>query len=415
MRLSRANHNLMSQVSLFRHAVFTRYWVGDIASVLANQMLLLALGWQIYDLTSSAMSLGLVGLAHFGAQFVFTLPAGHVADRYDRRHVALVCQLVQGAVALVLAAANLGGWINAGVIYACVFAAAIGQTFQNPAMRSLLPSLVGIELLPRCIAFHAAAKKAAIIVGPALGGAIYLAGASTAYATSAIAFVVAGALILCIRSTHVPRAHEPANWTYVLGGLRYIFRNPILSGAITLDLFATLLGGAVALLPIYARDILNTGPVGLGLLRSAPALGAVLASLWLVRFPLTHSVGRILFASFAAFGITTIVFGYSTWLPLSLLALTLMGMADMVSVVIRSSLVQLETPDDMRGRVSAVHSLFTGTANHLGQFESGVTAAWWGAVPAVIVGGVGTLVVVGVWTRLFPALVKRDTLTVKPA
>ena len=405
----------MSQVSLFRHAVFTRYWVGDIASVLANQMLILALGWQIYDLTSSAMSLGLVGLAHFGAQCVFTLPAGHIADRHDRRRVALVSQLVQGAVALVLATANLGGWINAGVIYACVFAAAIGQTFQNPAMRSLLPSLVGIELLPRCIAFHAAAKKAAIIVGPALGGAIYLAGASTTYTTSAATFMVAGSLILCIRSTHVPRAYEPANWTYVLGGLRYIFRNPILAGAITLDLFATLLGGAVALLPIYARDILNTGPVGLGLLRSAPALGAVLASLWLIRFPLTHSVGKILFASFAAFGITTIVFGYSTWLPLSLLALTLMGMADMVSVVIRSSLVQLETPDDMRGRVSAVHSLFTGTANHLGQFESGVTAAWWGTVPAVIVGGVGTLVVVGVWTQLFPALVKRDTLAVKPA
>ncbi len=399
--------------SLFRHAVFTRYWVGDVASVLANQMLVLAVGWQIYDITNSAMSLGMVGLAHFGAQFLFTLPAGHIADRYDRKHVAAVCQLIQCAVALTLAVSNFTGSISVEMIYISVVITGVAQTFQNPAMRSLLPSLVGDALLPRCIAFHAAAKKIAIIVGPALGGVVYLWGASTVYFSSAACYAVAGVIVLYIHSTHVRRSMEPATLQYVFGGLHYIFGKPIILGAISLDLFATLLGGAVALLPIYARDILQTGPLGLGLLRSAPAVGAVLASLYLVRWPLTHSVGKILFISVAVFGITTVVFGLSTWLPLSLFALAIMGMADMVSVVIRSSLVQLETPEDMRGRVSAVHSLFTGTANHLGQFESGITAAWWGTVPSVVIGGIGTLLVAGLWLRWFPDLIKREVIAVR--
>ena len=403
----------MMQTSLFRHTAFTRFWVGDIASTFANQMLVLAVGWQIYDITNSALSLGLVGLAHFGAQLLFTLPAGHVADRYDRRHVAMICQMVQCVAALTLAAGNAGGWIGAEVIYACVALTGMAQTFQNPALRALLPSLVGVDLLQRCIAFHAAAKKTAVIVGPALGGLVYLWGASAVYISSAACYALAGVIILCIHSTFVRRSQEPATLRYVLGGLHYIFGKPIILGAITLDLFATLLGGAVALLPIYARDILQTGPLGLGLLRSAPAAGAVLASLYLVRWPLTHSVGKILFISVAIFGITTVVFGLSAWLPLSLLALALMGAADMVSAVIRLTLVQLETPAEMRGRVSAVHSLFTGTSNHLGQFESGITAAWWGAVPSVVVGGIGTLIVVGLWLRWFPDLVKREVIAVR--
>jgi len=220
-------------------------------------------------------------------------------------------------------------------------------------------------------------------------------------------------IILIVPSTFVRRQHEPVTLQYVFGGLHYIFNKPIILGAISLDLFAMLLGGAVALLPIYARDILHAGPLGLGLLRSAPAVGAVLASLYLVRSPMTHSVGKILFSSVTVFGVATIVFGLSAWLPLSLLALAIMGMADMVSVVIRSSLVQLETPVDMRGRVSAVHSLFTGTSNHLGQFESGITAAWWGTVPAVVVGGIGTLIVVALWMRWFPDLIKREVLATR--
>ena len=399
--------------SLLRHAVFTRFWIGDIASVVGNQMVVLAVGWQIYDLTNIALSLGLVGLAHFGAQFLFTLSAGHAADRYDRRHVAVLCQAAQFTAAIVLAAANFGGWITPEIIYACVALTGIAQTFQNPAMRSLLPSLVGDELLPRCIAFHAAAKKTAIILGPALGGLVYLWGSSAVYFASAAFYALAGVIILIVPSTFVRRQHEPVTLQYVFGGLHYIFNKPIILGAISLDLFAMLLGGAVALLPIYARDILHAGPLGLGLLRSAPAVGAVLASLYLVRSPMTHSVGKILFSSVTVFGVATIVFGLSAWLPLSLLALAIMGMADMVSVVIRSSLVQLETPVDMRGRVSAVHSLFTGTSNHLGQFESGITAAWWGTVPAVVVGGIGTLIVVALWMRWFPDLIKREVLATR--
>ena len=400
------------QTSLFRHAAFTRFWVGDIASTLANQMLMLAVGWQIYDITNSALSLGLIGLAHFGAQLLFTLPAGHVADRYDRRRVAMICQLIQFAAALTLAAGNYAGWIGVEIIYACVALSGMAQTFQNPALRALLPSLVGVDLLQRCIAFHAAAKKTAVIVGPALGGLVYLWGASAVYLTSAACYALAGVIILRIHSSFVRRSRDPVSLQFVLGGLQYISGKPIILGAITLDLFATLLGGAVALLPIYARDILQTGPLGLGLLRSAPAAGAVLASLYLVRWPLTHSVGKILFICVAIFGITTIVFGLSAWLPLSLLTLAIMGAADMVSAVIRMTLVQLETPSEMRGRVSAVHSLFTGTSNQLGQFESGITAAWWGTVPAVVVGGIGTLVVVGLWLRWFPELIKREVITV---
>jgi hypothetical protein len=320
---------------------------------------------------------------------------------------------VQCAAAATLAAGNHAGWINSEIIYACVALTGTAQTFQNPAMRSLLPSLVGMELLPRCIAFHGAVKKAAVIGGPALGGLIYLWGASAVYIASAVAFALAGAIFAGIIATRLRRHQEPDSLGYMFGGLHYIFGKPIILGAITLDLFATLLGGAVALLPIYARDILQTGPLGLGLLRSAPALGAVLASLYLVRLPLTRNVGRILFVSVAAFGACTIVFGLSTWLPLSLLALTVMGVADMVSVVIRTSLVQLETPDEMRGRVSAVHSLFTGTSNQLGQFESGITAAWWGTVPAVVVGGIGTLAVVGLWLHWFPDLVRRETIATR--
>jgi len=398
------------QTELLRDARFTRYWSGDIASTLANQMLVLAVGWQIYEITNSALSLGLVGLAHFGAQLACTLPAGHVADRYDRRRVALICQLAQGASAMLLSTGSYGGWLNSNIIYACVFVNGMSQTFQNPALRALLPSLVTPHMLPRCIAFHAAAKKTAIIAGPALGGMIYFLGASTVYIASAIFFALAGAVIIGIRAPRPATHHAPLTIGYMLGGLHYIFSKPVILGAISLDLFATLLGGAVALLPIYARDILETGPLGLGLLRSAPAVGAVISSLYLAHAPLTRGVGRTLFISVAIFGVTTVIFGFSKWLPLSLLALAVMGAADMVSVVIRSSLVQLETPDEMRGRVSAVHSLFTGTANHLGQFESGITAACWGTVPAVVVGGLGTLAVVGLWMRWFPTLVKREVL-----
>lgn len=378
--------------------------------MLAYQMMVVAIGWQLYDLTGSALDLGLVGLASFCAQLLFSLPAGHAADRYDRRRVILLCQAAQCAIATVLATGSYAGTLSAPAIYACAFAIGAATTFQQPALRAILPGLVGDEQLPRAIAFSATVKRAAIILGPALGGLVYIAGAHLAYGLSAACFAIAGIVIATIKRPAAVAHHAPVTLDYILGGFAYIWRRPVILGAISLDLFATLLGGVTALLPIYARDILNTGPEGLGMLRAAPAVGAVLAAAYLARSPLTRGVGRIMFVSVAVFGLCTIVFGVSSLVPLSLLSLTLLGAADMVSVVIRTSLIQLETPDDMRGRVSAVNSLFTGTSNQLGQFQAGLMATLIGTVPAVIFGGAATLAIAALWTRIFPGLIKRQTL-----
>jgi len=300
--------------------------------------------------------------------------------------------------------------VNAIAIYVSAFTFGAATTFQSPALRAMLPGLVGDANFPKSLAWSAAARKAAVIIGPALGGVLYIAGGTVVYTISAVVFVLAGLVINSIRRLPVARYHEPVTLRFMLGGIHYIRTRPVILGAITLDLFATLLGGAVALLPIYARDILFTGPWGLGMLRAAPAVGAVLASAYLVRYPLTRNVGRIMFMCVGIFGAGTIVFGVSDSLTLSLLALSVLGAADMVSVVIRTSLIQLETPDEMRGRVSAVNSLCTGTSNQLGQFESGLTAAWWGTVPSVVIGGLGTIVVAVLWIRLFPSLLQRQTL-----
>jgi MFS family permease len=398
------------ELPLKNNPSFTRYWIGEVSSVLAYQMLVVAIGWQIYDLTGSALSLGLVGLAHFVSQVLFSLVAGHLADRRDRRKVALVSLLLQAGVALTLAVGSFGGWMTSGLIYLGSFLIGIASTLQSPAVRALLPALVGEALLPKGIAWSAAARKAAIIVGPAVGGVVYAFGPTVVYTMSAAFFVIAGFVFLGIRVPFIATTRKPVTVEFVFGGLSYILGRPVLLGAMSLDLFAMMLGGATALLPIYAKDILETGPWGLGLLRSAPAVGALIASAYLVHRHFDRNVGPVLFGSVAVFGLATIFFGVSTSLPLSLAALAVVGAADMIGVVLRTSLVQLETPDEMRGRVSAVHSLFTGTSNQLGQFESGVTAAWWGTVPAVVVGGAGTLVVVVAWMRLFPALLKRDTL-----
>ena len=391
-------------------ASFTRFWTGETATVLAYQFLIVAIGWQIYELTNSALDLGLVGLAHFGAQILFSLSAGHYADRHDRRRIATVCQLVKAAVAVTLAVGSGQDWVNAEIIYGAAFLVGAASTFQGPALRAMLPGLVGDARFPKSLAWSAAARKAAVIAGPALAGLLYVVGPATVYAGSGVFFVLAGIVLAGIRRLPTVRIHEAVTLRFMLGGVHYIRTRPVILGAITLDLFATLLGGAVALMPIYARDILQTGPWGLGILRAAPAVGAVIASAYLVRHPLTRHVGRIMFVSVAIFGAGTIVFGVSHSLPLSLAALVALGAADMVSVVIRSALIQLETPDDMRGRVSAVNSLCTGTSNQLGQFESGLTAAWWGAIPSVVVGGVGTLLIAVLWMRWFPELLRRQSL-----
>lgn len=296
------------------------------------------------------------------------------------------------------------------MIFFLVFLIGIARAFEFTANQTMTPSLVPPEELPRALAINASVMQAAIITGPMLGGFVYAAGPSVVYGVSLTLFLLSATLISRLTIRRVPVLREPAKLATLLAGFVYIRSKPVLLGAISLDLFAVLLGGATALLPIFARDILFASPQGLGFLRAAPALGAFSASLWLARFPLKRRVGGIMFAAVACFGVATILFALSRSLPLSVALLALLGGADMLSVVIRSSLVQLETPDEMRGRVSAVNSVFIGASNQLGEFESGITAAWFGAVAATVIGGVGTLAVVVLWRRFFPQLAGRDSL-----
>jgi MFS family permease len=398
-------------MSSLKRPAFTRFWIGETATVLAYQMLVVAVGWQTYDLTNSALALGFIGLFQFSSQFLLLLPAGHFADRHDRRRIALGAQVVQLAVALTYAIANVGGSMHTALIYGGSLCIGAAQAFQSPSIRSMLPALVERSELPQCIAWAGAARKMAVIAGPALGGLVYLLGPAYVYGLSAVFFVIAGALLVSVKLPRAVRPSEPATLKTLFGGIVYIRSNPVLLGAVSLDLFSTLLGGVTALLPIYARDILHTGPWGLGILRAAPAVGAILVSALLMRAPLSRGVGRVMFVCTATYGLGTIVFGVSHSLELSLAALFVLGGADMISVVIRTSLIQLDTPDHMRGRVSSVNSMFTSTSNQLGQFESGVVAALAGTVPSVIIGGVGTLIVAALWMRWFPSLYRRDTLT----
>jgi MFS family permease len=399
-----------SSFSLLSHKPFAFFWFARVASMLAFQMQGVAVGWQIYSLTNSALFLGLVGLAQFLPMFLLTLAVGHVADRYDRRMVARICQVIEGLAAFLLAWGSYSGWQSKESILIIMFVVGAVHAFEGPTMHALFPGLVPAELIPRAAAWSASAMQTAVILGPAVGGFLYAFGATTVYATVGILFLVASLLLSLIHVEKREVKHEPVSLTSVFAGIAFIRSKPEILGAISLDLFAVLLGGATALLPIYARDILLTGPWGLGLLRSAPAVGALVMSIFLARSPLRHRVGKKMFAAVAVFGIATIVFGLSTSFVLSLVSLSILGAADMISVVIRHSLVQIETPDEMRGRVSAVNSMFIGTSNQLGEFESGVTAAWFGTVPAVLLGGIGTIVVVFLWVRLFPQLAGKDSL-----
>jgi len=393
-----------------RDTPFPRFVSSQTADFLAYHMLTVAVGWQVYDLTRSALSLGLVGLVQFLPQFLLTLVVGHVADRFERRRVVMICQGVLLFVCLLLAAGSLTHSLTEPAMLACAAVMGGARAFVHPTMSAYLPSLIQTRLLPRALALSASARQTGIIIGPALGGAFYAAGAEVVYGVCALAFLASIAALGGIRSSRPTGVREPLSVSYILGGIAYIKSKPEVLGAISLDLFSVLLGGATALLPMFARDILDTGPMGLGLLRGAPAVGALFMSLYLARMPMTRAVGRKMFAAVAVFGLATIVFGLSRNFALSLSALAVLGAADMVSVVVRSSLVQLETPDGMRGRVSAVNSVFIGTSNQLGEFESGVTAAWFGAAPSVVIGGACTLLVVIVWMRLFPALRDRQSL-----
>lgn len=391
---------------------FRRFFLSRIATTMANQMMMVVIGWQMYDLTRSAYDLGMVGLAQFLPSLALTLVVGQVADRFDRRRVLAWCLSGQLLVAVVLVAGTLGGWLDRETILVAAVGLGAAKAFQMPTQQSLGPLLVPPTVLPRAISVSAAGSQFAIIVGPAIGGFIYVAGPQAVYAVCGALFLVAVVMVLAVQVDHVPAKREAVSLESLFAGIAFIWRRKEVLGAISLDLFAVLLGGATALLPIFARDILHVGPWGLGLLRSAPALGALAVSLYLARHPIQRRVGKIMFASVAIYGVATLVFALSGSLLLSLAALAVSGAFDMVSVVIRQSLVQLDTPNEMRGRVSAVNSIFIGASNQLGEFESGITAGWFGAVPSVVIGGIGTLLVVAAWMKLFPSLTRREKLTV---
>src|SRR5450830_232769 len=394
---------------LFAQRQFMRFWLARLAGVMANQMLMVAVAWHMYDITSSAWDLGLVGLFQFVPALLMTLPAGHLADRLHRARIFAACMLAQALIAFLLIAATQGGFATRELILGISVVLGVARAFQMPAQQALTPLLVPQELLQRAIALSSSGMQAAIICGPALGGVLYVLGPIAVYASCAVLLFFAGALTLVVRYPHRP-SNLAATWGTVLAGFSFVWRAKVLLGATTLDLFAVLLGGATALLPIYARDILHTGPVGLGLLRAAPAVGALAMSLVLIRWPMHRHVGHRLLMAVAVFGLATVAFGLSTSFGWSMLALVVTGAADSISMVTRMTLVQLETPDEMRGRVSAVNSIFIGASNQLGEFESGATAALLGPVGSVVLGGVGTLLVAASWMRLFPALAKRDRM-----
>lgn len=401
---------------LLRNRRYALYLASRTALIIAMQMLSVAVGWQVYEITGQALALGFSGLALFLPGFVFALVGGHVADRLDRRRILLVCHLGVTTCAALLAAFARAGITSLAPIYSVLALLGTIRAFSAPAGQALMPNLVGRENLERAIALSSSNWQLAMIAGPSLGGVIYAATkhASTVYTTCAVLAFVAFFAVFAIG--HVApladaKKKEPASWTTLLAGIRYVWSNKPILGAVSLDLFAVLLGGAVALLPIFARDLLHIGPWGLGILRSAPAVGAATVAIVLANFPIERRAGHAMFFCVFLFGIATIVFGLSKSFPVSLVALLVLGAADMVSVVVRSTLVQTRTPDEMRGRVSAVNMVFIGASNELGELESGVTAAWLGPERAVVLGGVGTILVVVGWMLLFPELRKVDRLS----
>jgi MFS family permease len=395
--------------SVMRHRPFRLFWFSRSLATLSFQALAVAVAWQVYSLSGRAIDLGYVGLAQFLPMFLLTLPAGQLADRFDRRRIIACCQTMAALGALVLAVGSLGGWLGRAEIYGTIALIGAARAVEAPTLAALLPGLVPRVLVPRASAWSASANQTAQICGPALGGLLLSFGAEVVFAIAMVGLCAAAACAASIPRGPQP-AREPVSLASVLSGIGFVRRHAIVLGSISLDLFAVLLGATVALLPIFARDILGTGPWGLGVLRASPALGALAMSIWLANRPLHPPVGRTLFAALFTFGMATCVFALSRHLALSMTALAVAGAADVVSVVIRFSLVQLNTPDEMRGRVSAVNALFVGTSNQLGEFRAGLAASLFGAVPAALLGGLATMAVAALWMRLFPALRRLDRL-----
>jgi MFS family permease len=397
-----------SEASLLKQKPFVLFWLARLSATMGYHMLAITIGWQMYELTNSALDLGLIGLIQFIPSVVLTLLIGHAADRYDRRMIVRGAQSIYVVVSIMIAGALIAGALTRELLFAAVFLIGCARAFEMPTAHTLASTLVPVSMISRAIAAWTSANQTAVICGPALGGLIYTISPVLVSVLCLAFFVTSITLISFVQIKGPPAKRDPPTFASVLAGFEYVWTRPRLLGVITLDLFVMVLAGATALLPVFARDILQVGPIGLGLLRSAPAVGALLTALWLSYYPVERHIGIKMFAVVAIYGALTIVFGLSTWFPLSLVTLACLGAADALSVVIRFSIVQIETPDEKRGRVSAINYLLVGSSNTLGDFESGVVAAWFGAVASVVIGGAGSLLVAAVWMGLFPALRKVD-------
>lgn len=405
--------------AVLKHRDFTLYLCARFLSAIATQMLIVAVGWQVYHITGRVMDLGFIGLSQFVPFLCLSLFAGHAADQYDRRLIITLCQLIGLTCALLLLGLTLAKVTSIAPIYLVLALLGVSRAFQMPATQSFIPNLVPLRSLPNAIAVSSSTFQVATIAGPSIGGIVYAFGASVhgvyggaawVYGTAATALASALALLLLLRIRRLPADRQEATWSSLLEGLRFVWRRKVVLGAISMDLFAVLFGGATALLPAFTKDVLHAGPEVFGFLRAAPGVGAGLTALWLAWRPVNRRVGVHMFGGVALFGVATVVFGLTSRFWVALIALVLLGAGDMVSVFIRHLLVQLETPDGIRGRVSAVNSVFIGASNELGEFESGFTAAWLGLVPAIVAGGVVTLAVTVTWAAwLFPRLWRLQT------
>jgi MFS family permease len=396
----------------FAYPDLALYQIARFFIVAALEMQSVAVGWQVYEITRRPLDLGLVGLAQFLPGVFLFLVAGHTADRHDRRRILNICYFGFVMCSGLLLVFAIRGMRSVNLIYAILLLLGVVRCFNWPASRALLPQLVPAHYFSKAVAWNASTFQAATILGPAMGGVLYAAGKGPqiVYGTATLAAAAALAATLRIHSQPQTQPVQEMSLRTVMAGFAYVWREKVVLGSISLDMFAVLLGGAVALLPVYASEILKTGPWGLGLLRSAPGVGAAIMAIFLAKRPIQRRAGLIMLWCVAGFGVFTILFGISRSLLLSMVALLLVGATDMVSVIIRATLVQFATPDEMRGRVNAVDMLFIGASNELGEFESGLTAHWFGTVPAVVLGGVGTLVVIGLWAWLFPELRKADRI-----
>jgi MFS family permease len=403
-----------SRWAAFQNRAFMKYWLARLAASFAAQIQVVAVGWQVYEMTRDPLDLGLIGLSQFLPALLLVLVTGAAADRFRRRTIMAVCLAAEAVCAGALLAFTLSGSDAVALVFLILVAFGTARAFFGPAQQSLLPNIVPPQLLSNAVALNSSSWQLATIVGPVAGGLLFGISPVAAYGASILLLVVATVLILLVPRPPQRTHAEPATWQTVVAGFRYIWHEKIVLGAISLDLFAVLLGGATALMPVYAHDILQVDATGLGLLRAAPAFGAIPVALYLTAHPIRDHAGFWMFVFVALFGAFTIVFGVSNLLWLSVVALMIMGAADMVSVYVRETLIQLWTPDQVRGRVNAVNMVFVGASNELGEFRAGVAAALIGAVPAVVIGGIGTVAVAALWARLFPQLLRARRLDGRP-